>query len=87
MDNREEVANMVAKMYAGLKQGGVMYFTLFGTQDFRTQTKPETVFIDDFTPPGNIIYKAEEYYLGVTGLARLKYWHVHSFVAQKSSKA
>ena len=81
--NRKEVEDMVAKMFGGLKEGGIMYFTLFGTRDFRVETRPETVFIDDFLSPGKLIYKSEEFYLGRTKTGQLRNWHCYSFVVGK----
>ena len=82
--SRTEVENMVAKMYASLKQGGIMYFTLFGTRDPLVQTRPDMTFIDDFAPPSELIFKSESFGLGkVKTSGKYKIWHQYHFVVQK----
>lgn len=81
--SRQEVEDMVAKMYAGLKENGVMYFSLFGTRDPWVKEHPHMTFVDDFVPPGKEICRSEFYGLGTTRKGALKIWHKFDFVVGK----
>lgn len=83
LSNRQEVEETVARMYTGLKKGGVMYFTLFGTRDPWVKQRPKMTFIDDFTPPGKEICRAEFFGFAAGKTCDTKIWHKFDFVVKK----
>lgn len=84
LSSREEVEETVARMYAGLKTGGIMYFSLFGTRDPWVKERPHMIFIDDFLPPGKSLYKSEECFYGpIKTTGQCKNWHIYNFVVEK----
>lgn len=89
--DKNEVKNILLKMYKGLKKGGIMYFTVFGVNDDWYSTKKsmsffEHVDIDIFTktlPDIKILEKTTIEGYGKTMKGDIKYWHIHTYLCKK----
>ncbi len=83
--SREEIDEMVAKMYAGLKSGGIMYIALFGTKDpwNNEENAGKMTFLDNLVIPGKLIYGEESFGLGKKMDGGVKDFHCHRYVVQK----
>ncbi len=78
------------KAVAGLKDGGVLAFSLFGPKDEWNGVKPNIAFIEyneilDLLNklPLEIQFQSTELGYGPTMAGPLKFWHIHKFVCKK----
>lgn len=84
--SEEAIFNTIKKLYAGLKNGGVMYFSLFGPRDDWSDKKRMT-FVEYEKAlsniPGKKLKTGTEYFWGKTMSGEFKNWHIHHFVIEK----